>query len=79
MDKNISVLNHEGNISEMRHNETDSSNNNILNNILNLQKEENKLFKKLLLLIISFLVIIGLGATKFLLLLAPVDFFICKS
>ncbi|CAD2103504.1 fam-b protein [Plasmodium vinckei brucechwatti] len=79
MDENVSVSNHEGNISEMRHNGVNSSNNNVLNNILNLQKEEKKLVKTLLLLIVSFFVILGSGVMKLLVLLVPFGFFIYKS
>ncbi|CAD2110625.1 fam-b protein [Plasmodium vinckei] len=71
MDENISVSNHEEDILETNRNE--------INNIIKLEKEEKKLAWQFLLLVVSFIVIVGLGAMKLLLLLAPLFFFIHKT
>ncbi|CAD2083634.1 fam-b protein [Plasmodium vinckei lentum] len=71
MDDNISVSDYEEDILEIRDDDVE--------NEIKLQKEETKLFKQFLLLVVSFIVITGTGMLKLLLLLAPLGFIMCKT
>ncbi|CAD2099558.1 fam-b protein [Plasmodium vinckei lentum] len=71
MDDNISVSDYEEDISEKRRKKA--------NITKNLEKEKMKLFKQSLLLVVGALVIVGSGAMKLLLLLAPLGLLMCKT